>query len=80
MLKKLDNKLKLRRHYSDSRYDIFSRLWQEDTPMELFQRYFEKRVSVDYDEFAGVLRVKVQAYDAKPHRLLLPQWLRANGI
>ncbi|QBJ78601.1 chain-length determining protein [Aquitalea sp. USM4] len=65
MLKKLDSKLKLRRHYSDSRYDIFSRLWQEDTPMELFQRYFEKRVSVDYDEFAGVLRVKVQAYDAK---------------
>jgi capsular polysaccharide transport system permease protein len=31
----------------------------------MFQRYFEKRVSVDYDEFAGVLRVKVQAYDAK---------------
>ena len=65
MLKKLDSKLQLRRHYSDSRFDIFSRLWQEDTPMELFQRYFEKRVSVDYDEFAGVLRVKVQAYDAK---------------
>lgn len=65
MLKKLDDKLKLRHHYSDSHYDIFSRLWQEDTPMELFQRYFEKRVSVDYDEFAGVLRVKVQAYDAK---------------
>jgi len=65
MLKKLDGKLQLRHHYSDSRFDIFSRLWQEDMPIELFQRYFEKRVSVDYDEFAGVLRVKVQAYDAK---------------
>ncbi|WP_018152974.1 hypothetical protein [Leeia oryzae] len=70
MLRKLDNKLKLRRHYSDSRHDIFSRLWHEDTPMELFQRYFEKRVSVDYDEFVGVLRIKVQAYDAQTARAI----------
>lgn len=70
LLKKLDVKLKLRRHYSDHHYDIFSRLWQENMPMELFQRYFEKRVSVDYDEFAGVLRVKVQAYDAKTAQLI----------
>jgi capsular polysaccharide transport system permease protein len=65
MLKKLDAKLNLRAHYSDSSRDILSRLWFEDASTEWFYRYFQTRVNVDYDDYAGVLRIKVQAYDAK---------------
>lgn len=65
MLKKLDAKLDLRAHFSDSHRDIVSRLWFHDSSMEWFYRYYLSRVSVEYDDFAGVLRIVVQAYDAK---------------
>lgn len=64
MLKKLDAQLDLRSHFSDSHRDIVSRMWFKDASMEWFHRHYLSRVSVDYDDFAGVLRVKVQAYDA----------------
>lgn len=63
MLKKLDAKLNLREHYSDSSKDLLSRLWMDD--MEWFYRHYLTRTSVEFDEFAGVLRLDVQAYDAK---------------
>ena len=65
MLKKLDAKLELRAHYSDSTHDIVSRMWFKDAPIEFFYRYYLSKVNVDYDDFAGVLRINVQAYDAK---------------
>lgn len=65
MLKKLDAKLDLRAHFSDSSHDIVSRLWFKDASTEWFYRYFQSRVTVDYDDYAGVLRIRVQAYDAK---------------
>jgi capsular polysaccharide transport system permease protein len=61
MLKKLDAGLDLRAHYSDPRRDLVSRLWLKD--MEWFHRHYLSRVAIDYDDFAGVLRIKVQAYD-----------------
>ncbi len=64
MFRKLDTELGLRAHYSDSSRDIVSRMWLTDAPMEWFRRYFLTRVSVVYDDFAGVLRIDVQAYDA----------------
>lgn len=63
MLKKLDAELDLRSHYSDKRQDIVSRLWFQDASMEWFHRHYLSRVSVEYDDFSGVLRVRVQAYD-----------------
>jgi len=65
MLKKLDAKLDLRSHYSDKRRDIVSRMWFKDGPLEWFYRHYLSRVSVEYDDYAGVLRVSVQAYDDK---------------
>lgn len=65
MLKKLDAKLDLRSHFSDSQRDIVSRMWFRDASIEWFHRHYLSRVSADYDDFAGILRVKVQAYDAK---------------
>ncbi len=65
MLKKLDAKLNLRAHYSDWRHDPLSRMWFEDAPLEQFHRYFLTRVSVEFDDYAGVLNIKTQGYDPK---------------
>ena len=64
MLKKLDARLHLRAHFSDSRHDILSRM-SKDMPDELFHQYFLSRVSVELDEYSGVLRIKAQAYDPR---------------
>lgn len=63
MLKKLDAELDLRSHYSDKRQDLVSRMWFQDASMEWFHRHYLSRVSVEYDDFSGVLRIRVQAYD-----------------
>jgi capsular polysaccharide transport system permease protein len=63
ILKKLDAALDLRSHYSDWRRDPVSRMWFRDASMEWFHRHYLSRVSVDYDDFAGVLRIRAQAYD-----------------
>lgn len=65
ILKKLDASLSLRDHYSDSRRDILSRMWSRDLPMEDFHRYFLSRVSIEFDDYAGVLVIKAQGFDPK---------------
>ena len=65
MLRKLDARLDLRGHYSDPAHDILSRMWQRDEPMEWFHRYFLDRVSVEFDDYSGVLVISAQAYDPK---------------
>lgn len=68
MLQKLDAQLGLRRHFSDPHRDPLSRLWSEDVSAERFYRYFRSRVSVEYDEYAGVLVIQAQAYEPKMAR------------
>lgn len=63
MLNKLDASLDLRSHYSDPRRDLLSRMWGRDTELEWFHRHYLSRVAVDYDEHAGVLVIRAQAYD-----------------
>jgi len=63
MLKKLDEKLDLRSHYSDWRRDPVSNMWFRNGPMEWFHRHYLSRVSVNYDDYSGVLRIEAQAYD-----------------
>lgn len=63
MLKALDAKLDLRTHYSDWRRDPLSSLWFKNTPIEKFHAYFRGRVTIEVDEFTGILTVKSQAYD-----------------
>jgi capsular polysaccharide transport system permease protein len=65
MLKKLDAALMLRAHFSDSQRDPISRMWQSDPSMEWFHHHYLSRISVEFDEYAGVLLVKAQAYDPK---------------
>lgn len=65
ILKKLDSRLDLRGHYSDISYDVISRMWNEDQELELFHRYYLNRVSIDFDERAGILVIKAQAYEPR---------------
>lgn len=71
MLKKLDDTLDLRSHFSDPSRDIVSRMWFKDTSMEWFYLHYLSRVDVYYDDFAGILRIKVQAYDPKTAQAIL---------
>jgi capsular polysaccharide transport system permease protein len=61
MLRKLEADLQLRQHFS-SHGDPLSRLWDANTPLEKFSGHFRSRVSVELDEYAGVLSVKAQAF------------------
>ena len=65
MLIRLDKALDLRSHFSDTQRDILSRMWSKDIPQEWFYRHFLSRVSIDYDDYAGVLVIRAQAYDPK---------------
>lgn len=73
MLKKLDAKLGLRAHYSDTARDPLSRMWGHDAEMERFHRHYLSRVSVEFDEYAGVLVIKAQGYDAQMARTITTQ-------
>jgi capsular polysaccharide transport system permease protein len=64
MLGVLEAKLHLREHYSDWRRDPLSRIWFSGMPVEKFQAYFRDRVTVDFDEYTGVLVIRAQAFDA----------------
>ena len=63
MLQLLDKELGLRGHYSSHDHDILSRMFFHDASLEFFHRHFLSRVSVEYDEYAGVLVIQAQAYD-----------------
>lgn len=63
MLKKLDSALNLRAHYSDTSHDLLSRMWQSDASIERFHKHYRSRVSVEFDDYAGILIVQAQAYD-----------------
>lgn len=61
MLRQADGTLKLRQHYSEQG-DWGTRLPSAQEPIELFHEYFRERVTIELDEFAGVLAIQVQAY------------------
>lgn len=63
MLLKLDDKLDLRKHYSDSEHDLLSRMWGRDTPMEWFHNYYLSRIHIDLDTEGDVLVIKAEAYN-----------------
>jgi capsular polysaccharide transport system permease protein len=76
MLKKLDATLNLRAHYSDSQRDPLSRMWFQDASMEWFHRHYLTRVSVEFDEYAGVLLIKSQGYDPKKAQAITSMLVR----
>lgn len=73
MLKKLDESLDLRTHYSSSDHDVVSRMWFQDASLEWFHRHYLRRVEVEFDDFSGVLRIKVQAYNPEMAQAITQQ-------
>ena len=62
LLQKLDKELDLRSHFSDWRRDPFSRFLFANAPVEWLHRYYLTRVSVELNDYDGVLVVNAQAY------------------
>lgn len=75
MLRLLDAELQLRAHYS-GHGDWLSRLWDGEAPIEQLHRHFQRRVSVELDEFAGVLVIQAQAYTPQMAQALAAALLR----
>lgn len=69
MLKKLDNKLNLKEHYSDHSHDLFSRLWYQE--IELFHQYYVNHTEIYQDTESGILYIKAQAYDPITAQLIV---------
>ncbi len=63
MLRKVDEQLGFRQHYADPAIDYFSRLEDADVPIEDLHEYYLRWVSVEFDDYAQVLRMRVQAFD-----------------
>jgi len=64
MLKILVDKADFRNHYANNG-DVFSRLGDENAPMEELHDYYLKRVSVELDDYSGVLRIDVEAFSSE---------------
>lgn len=62
MLQKLQQKLDIRSHYASRDIDYLSRLSHENVELEKLYRYMQKRIDIVFDDYAAVLRVRVQAY------------------
>src|SRR3546814_17656877 len=69
MVKKLDKELNLSAHYSDHQIDPFSRL-ASDATMEELRDYYLSRVSIEYDDYTGVLIIKSAGFEQKMSKAL----------
>jgi len=70
MLKLLIDEVDFRNHYANSGADFFSALNDENAPLEELHEYYLSRVSVELDDYAGVLRVDVEAFTPeKAHQI-----------
>src|SRR5690606_18606650 len=63
MLNTLQQKLDLRAHYSQTSIDRFSRLSDQNAPIETFHEYMKKRIKILFDDYSSVLKIEVQAYN-----------------
>lgn len=63
MLHKLESQTNLREHFSQTSVDRFTRLSSAQVPIESLHRYIKRRVQIEVDEYAQLLRVRVEAFD-----------------
>jgi capsular polysaccharide transport system permease protein len=62
MVRKLDWDIDLKKHYSGNGIDFFSRM-NADPTIEELRRYYLSRVSIEFDDYTGVLIVKAEGFD-----------------
>jgi capsular polysaccharide transport system permease protein len=65
-LTSLDHNLSYRKHYSDSKVDIFSRFngFGLDNSFEALFKYYQKQVEITVDSQSSILKLSVRAFDA----------------
>lgn len=63
MLRHVMQEVEFVEHYSQSHIDLFSRLRDSEAPAEKLHEYYQRRISVEIDEYSGVLVIEVHAYD-----------------
>lgn len=78
MLKKLQQDLDLRSHYSQGFIDNWSNLNEQDAPIEVFHEYMLEYMSIEFDEYASILKLNVQAFDPKMAKAIV-EALLAEG-
>ncbi|WP_299008296.1 lipopolysaccharide biosynthesis protein [uncultured Shewanella sp.] len=71
----LDDKLALKSHYQNKKWDPISRLNQTSTKEDFIQ-YYQKHLSVKYDDLSEILTVEIQGYTPE-YALKLTQTLLA---
>ena len=69
MIDYLNNKIKLREHYSQSFVDYFSRIHESDS-RETLDQYYQDHVDVIIDDKSGVITISTQAFDSEYAQLL----------
>lgn len=62
MLKLVESEVGFKEHYSKTDWDFFSRLSSENVTIEELHEYYLNRVSIELDEYAKVLRIKVESF------------------
>lgn len=62
MIETMERQMPLREMFSRDSIDFFSRM-SADEPIELFMRYWHKRVSATVDSNGGIVSLKVAAFD-----------------
>ena len=75
MVRKLDAELGLAEYYSSWRIDPFSK-GPSDPTIEELHRYYLSRVSVEYDDYAGVLIIKAEGFDPSMARAITKALVR----
>lgn len=62
LLQKIDTELRLREHFSEWTLDPISKFWFKNAPIEWFHDYYLSRVSIDIDDYTGLLVINAQAF------------------
>jgi len=79
VLRLLDQKLNLRKHFSNPDIDFFSRM-DADLPIEYFHDYYLKRVSVELDSYSNVLVIKASAFDPQTAQKIVALLIKYGEI
>lgn len=80
MLRKLEARMQISAHYSSEQHDLFSRMWLIRPSIEWLHRHFLSRTSVEFDDYAGVLMIKAEAYDPHTAQAITQMLVREGEI
>lgn len=80
MLRKLEARMQISAHYSSEQHDLFSRMWLIRPSIEWLHRHFLSRTSVEFDDYAGVLMIRAEAYDPNTAQAITQLMVREGEI